>query len=341
MRRPVSLVLLLSFVVAQLYVSKIPPTHQVQTSSWLALSRHPGGLVRRNDKYYLVTGHAAMLLESTGISINSRERGLTWVEVPEPSGAGVWQMALTQGNIPLLGIGAPVYPAPNASSAMWIDPGTHQLYYSQPPLSAVHRVNAALRKVKKVVWAQDAESAAILGQGPQGWGIYLWTRTGHIYPALISSLQEISNFGIMRNQIVTAARKNGQLFVQGRGRVRLPSMQQLRVSYHYLSALGRSSSQAFFWNQGKVHRYPVSSQLKWMGVPRFAQGGTVSATLAQNLHGTWDLLLYGNRQSLDVRMPFSHVSDYHLLGFMGQHWVLVTIPDGSHRGTYAWWVNTP
>ncbi len=340
MKRPVSLVLLLSFLVAQLYVSKVPQAHQVQTSSWLAVTSQPGGLVYRNENYYLVTGHGALLLESTGISIKSHQRGLNWVEVPEPSGAGAWQMALANGEIPLLGIGAPVYPAPNGSSAMWIDPGNHQLYYSRPPLSDRRLVNTNLRKVKKVVWAQDAESAAILGEGPQGAGVYLWTRANRIYPAIIpSSGQQISNFGISRNQIVTAALNNRQLFVQGHGKINLPSMRQLRVSSHYFAALGRTSSQVFFWINGKIHHYPVSSRLKWAGIPRFAKGGTTSAVLDQNPHGTWQLSLYSHRQFLAVRMPFSHVSEYHLLGFMGQHWVLVTIPHGNHRGTYAWWVN--
>jgi hypothetical protein len=340
MRRPVSLLLLFAFVLTQLYVAKVPEAHQVQTTGWLAVTRQPGGLVCRNGNYYLVTPDAAIQLRSTGIGISSHERPLNWVDVPEPSGAGVWQVALTTGNIPLLGIGGPVYPSPNADSALWIDPGNRQLYFSQPALSDRHSLSTNLTQVKKIVWAQDAESAAILGQGEQGWGIYVWTRANHIDPAFIPSRgQQIDNFGIIRNQTVTTALKNGQLMVQGRGRIRLPRLDQLRVSSHYFAALGRNSNQAFFWSGGKVHHYPVSSHLKWVGVPRFSKGGTISATLAQNLQGTWSLLMYGNRQFLEVRMPFSQVSEYHLLGFMGDHWILVTIPEGSHRGTYAWWVN--
>ncbi len=340
MKRPVSVFLLFAFLVIQLYVAKIPSAHQVQTTSWLAVSSEPGGLVYRNGEYYLVTPNAAFQLQSTGISINARSAGLQWIEVPEPSGVGAWQMALTRQQVPLVGIGGAVFPAPNASSALWIDSGSHQLYFSQPPISAMQSVASNLRNIKKVVWASDAESAAIWGQGRAGWGIYLWTRANHTYPAVIpTSGEQISNFGIVRNQTVVVALNNGKLVEQGHGLIPLPVMEQVRVSRNHPAALGRTANQAIFWSAGHGHKYTVARNLKWVGVPRFSKNGIMSATLAQNFQGTWHLLLYGNHEHLDIRMPFSNVHEYHLLGFIGNHWVLVTVPKGPHQGTYAWWIN--
>ncbi|PSR24262.1 MAG: hypothetical protein C7B47_15155 [Sulfobacillus thermosulfidooxidans] len=341
MKRPVSLFLLFAFLVIQLYVAKIPEAHQVQTTSWLAVSSEPGGLVSRNGDYYLVTPSSSFQLQSNGISITSRASGLNWVEVPEPSGAGIWRMALTAQGVPLVGIGGAIYPAPNATGTLWIDSGDHRLYYSQPPLSGMQSVGTTLSHVKKVVWAPDAQSAAVLAQGPEGWGIYVWTHANQTYPALIlrGGQQQIANYGILRNQTVIAALKNGHILQQGHGLVSIPPMEQVRVSRQYASALGHTATQAIFWSNGKWNAYPLPKQLKWVGVPRFSKNGTMAATLAQNLQGTWHLLLYGHHYTLDVHMPFTDVSEYHLLGFMGDHWILITVPEGPHRGTYAWWIN--
>ncbi|MCY0909264.1 MAG: hypothetical protein OWR62_12835 [Sulfobacillus thermotolerans] len=340
MKRPISVFLLLMFAVLQIYVAKVPASHQVQTSSWMMVSAQPGGLVEQNGQFYLVTPELAMTIHATGIHITTDSpMPLAWEDVPEPSGAGVWRVGVSAGHA-LLGIGGKLYPAPNGTSALWIDGGSQQLYFTQPVVSAMHMAARGLQTSHQVVWASDAESAAILGQAAQGSGIYVWTRDHHLSPAIIpESPHDIINFGVTRDQSVIAALSNGTVLWQGHGLVKLPRLSELRVSRHHATALGQSGQQVVLWHRGQVFHYPLPAQVKWVGVPRFSPKGDMAATLGQSHQGVWHLLLYGPHRALNIRMPFSSVSDYHLLGFVGEHWVLVTVPQGPHHGTYAWWIN--
>lgn len=341
MKRPVSVFLLLMFAVLQIYIAKVPASHQVQTSSWLTVSASPGGLAEQNGQFYLVTPQTSMKLTATGIHIAAGPpQTLSWEDVPEPSGAGVWRVAMTSGRRALLGIGGAMYPAPNGSSALWIDSGTQRLYFTQPVISPMRTVSGTLRKTDQVVWAADAESAAVLSQGAGGWGIYMWNRDNRLSPAIIpQSAQDIVNFGVTRDQTVVAALADGSVLWQGHGLVPLPHLSQVRVSRHHATALGLSSTHVVLWHSGHTSQYPLPSHVKWVGLPRFSSQGDMAATLGQTNQGIWHLMLYGRHRALDIRMPFENAAEYHLLGFVGEHWVLVTVPGGPHMGTYAWWVN--
>ncbi len=339
MKRPFSMFFLLMFAILQIYLVKSPSSRQVQTTSWLTVSAKAGGLVGRNGTYYLVTPHESMKVVANGAHIAVHAGPLNWVDVPEPSGAGVWHVAMNAARIPLVGIAGAVYLAPNGTKALWVDTGTRQLYFSQPPLAAMQPVQESLGDVRKVVWAPDGDSAAILGRAGSGTGIYLWAH-GHTLQSVLILQKglQVTNFGVTRTQSVVAALADGKVWWQGHGVAALPAMRQLRVSSQHAAALGMSSSRVLFWESGHTRRYPIPSHVKWVGVPRFSQDGQFAAILSQSSQGIWHLLMYGERRSLDVRMPFDGALEYHLLGFVGEHWILVTVPSGPHQGTYAWWV---
>ena len=340
MKRPLTLLLLFMFAAAQIYFAKQPVSHQVQGSTWMEVSSVPGGLVERDQAYYLVGTHQAMVLHANGVHITSRSEPLNWVDVPEPSGQSVWHLAVSSGaGIPLVGVGGQIYPAPNGQSVVWVDGSTDQAYVSNPVASAVTPIQPHFGSVQKAVWASDSHALALLGTGPEGQGIYVWDGDQRLQAAMLpSGATKIVAFGITQNESVIAALTSGRVVVQGTGLVsQIPPLDPIAVARHHATVLGMTPNHVILWHHGRLTE-TNRPDLAWSGVPRFSKNGQYAAVLARTMGGQQQLLLYGLHQHWSLSLPYPK-TPYHLIGFVGDHWVLVTVPEGVHHGTYAWWIN--
>ncbi|NMP23847.1 hypothetical protein [Sulfobacillus harzensis] len=338
MKRPVSLLLLFVFAAIQIYFARVPLSHQVQGSSWIEVSRQAGGLVERQGRYYLVTPTDAFHLSANQAHITATKDRLSWVDVPEPSGAGVWKLAVGPSSLPLVGVGAPVYPAPDGQSVLWIDGSTRIGYLSMNGEDGMRPISSKMGSIQSAVWAPDSQALGVAGQGPQGFGAYIWDRDGNLTPmALPSPGIGIAALGFSQDDRLLVGLKNGKVLYQGRGVVSLPPLSPLALAKNHADILGETANNVIFWQNGTASRYP-RPDLKWVGRVAFSADGHTAATLSQSVSGGWHLLIYGSKQHLEISLPFAKDAEYHLVGFLGSHWILVTVPSGPHHGTYAWWV---
>lgn len=337
MKRPVSLLLLLIFAAVQIYFARVPLSHQVQGSSWIEVSRQAGGLVQRQGTYYLVTPTQSYRLTANQVHITAQKQSLNWVDVPMPSGSGVWKLAMGQNALALVGIGGPVYPAPNGQSVLWIDPATRLGYLSSSGADGVSPLSTRLGGLTRVAWAPDSQAIGVVGQGPQGVGAYLWDGDHNVNPVAVGP--DVSALGFSQTDTLMVAFNNGRVMVQGRGMLALPALSPIYLARGQTDVLGETANDVIFWNdwQKLVANRPA---LKWEGKAVFAADGRRAAILGKTMGNTWDLLTYDAvaHQHLEISLPFSGKTHYHLLGFLGSHWVLVTVPSGPHSGTYAWWI---
>lgn len=321
-----------------MYFAKVPVAHQVQGSSWIEVTSEPGGLVTRQGAPYLVTPKTAYALSANGVHVTAKGHPLHWVDVPEPSGRGVWHLAMSSQNLPLVGIGAPVYPSPNGQNVLWIDSGSRTPYLS-PSNGALGVLSNRVRDVKRAVWAPDSQAVAFVAVGPEGRGVYQWDRDHHLSTVAVLSHTsvKVTGLGFGPQQTVLASFNNGRVVWQGHGTLPLPKLQSLALDPSQPSVVGLTPNHVVFWNSGHVGKFK-RPDMKWIGKPRFSQNGQYAAVLAQSMGGEKSLLLYSGSTHLSVSMPFGRKAAYHLLGFIGSHWALVTVASGVHRGTYAWWV---
>lgn len=340
MKRPLTLLLLFVFAAAQIYFAKQPVSHQVQGSTWMEVSTTPGGLVERDQTYYLVGTRQAYVLQANGVHITASPQSLTWLDVPEPSGQNVWHLAVSgAAGIPLVGVGGQIYPAPNGQSVVWIDGSTDQAYVSNPVASAVTPIQPPFGRVQKALWASDSHALALLGRGPEGQGLYIWDGDHRLQAAILpSGATSITGFGIAQNESVIAGLSSGRVVLQGTGLIsQIPPLSPMAVARHHETVFGMTANQVILWHRGHEAR-TSRPDLAWSGVPRFSKNGQYAAVLAHNMAGQEQLLLYGLHQHWNISLPYAKTS-YHLIGFVGDHWVLVTVAEGTHQGTYAWWIN--
>ncbi len=340
MKRPLTLFLLFVFAAAQIYFAKLPVSHQVQGSTWIQVSAVPGGLVERNQDYYLVGTTEALVLHANGVHITATPNTLTWMDVPEPSGQNVWHLAVGGPSaIPLVGVGGQIYPAPDGQSVVWIDGLTKKAYVSNPVASALTPIQPNVRQVERAVWASDSHALAILGKGPEGPGVYVWDGDHQLQAAILpGKAATVTGFGITQNETIIAALSSGRVVMQGTGLVsQIPQLTPIAVARHQDTVLGMTANQVILWHAGNVSR-TRRPDLVWSGVPRFSKNGQFAAVLAHNRNGAEQLLLYGPHQHWSISVPYPNTA-YHLIGFIGDHWVLVTVASGPHHGTYAWWIN--
>ncbi len=338
MKRPVSLLLLFVFAAIQIYFAKVPLSHQVQGSSWIEVSRDAGGLVERQGHYFLVTPNKAYRLTANQAHITASKEGLQWVDVPEPSGTGVWKLGVGPASLPLVGLGAPVYPSPDGQSVLWLDGATRMAYLSMGGQEGLRPLSPKIGSLSLALWAPDSQALGLFGQGPEGLGAYVWDRDGNVTPmALPSPGVRIRALGFSTDDRLLAAFNNGTVLYQGHGEVNLPKLSPIALAKNHADILGETANHVIFWRNGSEARFP-RPDLKWVGKATFASDGQTAATLARSSAGGWELLIYGSQHHLDISLPFSKDTRYHLLGFVGSHWVLVTVPSGPHQGTYAWWV---
>lgn len=337
-KRPVSLLLLLVFAAIQIYFAKVPLSHQVQGSTWIEVSTAAGGLVQRQGQYYLVTPNDLYHLSANQVHITAAKSTLNWVDVPEPSGVGVWKLALGPGALPLVGVGGPVYPSPDGQSVLWLDAATHLGYVSVSGQDGLSQISQRMGSISQVLWAPDSQAVGLAGQGPDGMGAYVWDRDGNLTPmALPSPGLSVTGLGFAEGNKMLVALSNGHVLYQGHGVVSLPQLSPLYLAKNHADILGTTANRVIFWQNGDKLQY-ARPDLKWVGRPAFSADGKRAATLSRSMGGNWQLLIYGPRQHLDISLPFNKDAQYHLLGFLGNHWILVTVPSGPHQGTYAWWV---
>lgn len=339
MKRPLTLFLLFVFAAAQIYFAKQPVSHQVQGSTWIQVSTVPGGLVERDQAYYLVGTTEALTLHANGVHITATRNALTWMDVPEPSGQNIWHLASGPNGMPMVGVGGQIYPAPDGQSVVWIDSLTKKAYVSNPAASALTPIQPNFGQVERAVWASDSHALAILGQGPEGLGVYVWDGDHQIQAAILpGATTSVTGFGITQNESIIAALSSGRVVMQGSGLVsQIPRLHPLAVARHQDTVLGMTTHHVILWHAGHVSRTSRPG-IAWSGVPRFSKNGQYAAVLARNPAGAEQLLLYGFHQHWSISVPYPNTA-YHLIGFVGDHWVLVTVASGPHHGTYAWWIN--
>lgn len=337
MKRPVTLLFLLVFAAVQIYFAKIPLSHQVQGSSWIEVSSEAGGMVERQGQYYLVTPASTYHLTANQVHITADKKPINWVDVPEPSGTGVWKLAVGPASLPMVGLGGPVYPAPDGQSVIWVDPATHLGYVSVNGASGLRRLSPKMGSLSQVLWAPDSQAVGLAGQGPQGSGAYVWDRDGNLSAlALPSAGLSVTGLGFSQKNVLLAKMSNGRVLMQGHGIVPLPAMHPLYLAKNHADMLGETANRVIFWRNGKTLRVD-RPDLKWVGRAAFSEDGKRAAILSKTMGGEWRLLTYGDGGHLEISLPYAH-APYHLLGFLGSHWILVTVPSGDHAGTYAWWV---
>jgi hypothetical protein len=338
MKRPVSLLLLLVFAAIQIYFARFPLAHQVQGSTWLEVCPAAGGMVERQGHYYLVTPEALYALHANGAHVTAQRSALSWVDVPEPSGAGVWKLAVGPAQVPLVGIGGPVYPAPDGQSIVWVDPRTRLGYLSADSADGMTLLSPALGRLTSVLWAPDSAALGIIGQGPDGFGAYLWDRDNNLTPmAIPSDGLAITGMGFSRDNLLLVALSTGQVLYQGRGVVPLPRLSPVFLDPNQAAILGETVRRVIFWRPtGRLTYW--RPDVRWVGRAMFGADGEEAAVLAHGMENGWELLIYGMNGHWEVSLPFARDTTYDLLGFLGNHWVLVSVPTGPHQGTYAWWI---
>ncbi|AEJ41724.1 hypothetical protein TPY_3572 [Sulfobacillus acidophilus TPY] len=338
MKKPVSALMLLLFLVLQIILTKLPTSHQVQGTSWMTVTTEPGVLLQRPGQWYLVSPQQVYTLHATGVQITASGAPVHWMEVPEPSGQGIWRLALSPANVPLVGMGG-IYPAPTGNQVLWLDPGSRMLYQSQPGSTAMSVLSPQLSAVQRVLWSPDGQAVAVYGTGPQGTGVYLWDRDQNILPvALPNQSATVTGLGFSRQQTVLAAFSNGQVIWQGHGVLPLPTLSSITLDSRRAELVGLTATQVIWWRPGKTEAFS-RQDLKWNGPARFAANGQSFAVVGQTMNGNWHLVVYHHHHALQISLPYPESGPYYLDGFLGNHWILVTIPDGAHRGTYAWWVS--
>ncbi|MDA8194115.1 MAG: hypothetical protein M0Z53_08970 [Thermaerobacter sp.] len=335
MKRPITVVLLLSFALAELYFGKgtVPSPPPL---AWMRLAPHPAqALVVRQGTYRLVTSHHSYALAVGRRSVTARPGSLKWIDVPEPSGQGVWRLAVGHDQVALAGADDTVYPAPNGKSVIWRDPGTGLLYRArsgEPPRLG----SAQMTAVSDILWAANSRQVVLAGNGPQGYGLYLWTQGRQPMPVNLhlSTRLPVVGLGFGPHQSLLAAFNDGRLWWQGHGMVPLGPLRPLALDTGQPSVLGIGAGRAVFWHDGKQARF-LRIDAKWLGHACFSPNGQRGAVLVRNDQGSQALQVYAMGSQVTVPLPFGRKTPCRLLGFAGPHWVLLSVMSGPHRGTYA------
>lgn len=334
MRRPVTWLLLLLFAVAELYPVRANTRPAAAVSQWVTVSAEAGGLLSRDGRYYLVTPSTIQELRPGAETVRAVSAAtVSWMDVPEPSGQGVWRVALGPRHRPLAGVGGPVFISPDGHSVLWLDPGTGTLYFSKSPLDRLGPGPGGIQSVASVRWDPDGVAAAIRGVGAQGAGIYLWKPGGLTVPAYVpGGGTAISDFTLGRQGALLVATAGGGVVWPGREPVSLPAFSTLALAHDHAALLGLTPERVVLWHRGVVFSGP-RPDLKWEGAVRFSADGNRAAVLARSSLGTPYLLVYAKTGAAKIPVPFG---SGQLIGFAGNQWVLMTVAGAGHHGVYAY-----
>ena len=335
MKRKTSLVFLTIFAASQIYFARHPITHQVAGSSWLEVTRSLGTLVGRPGRVYLVTPRRLFRLQVNSVHIGAVRETLTWAEIPQPGGRGVWRAAYTHRGLALVGSGGPVYPSPDGRRVVWQDPATGKLYQSDGLGAALSRLAPNLRQISRVLWAPDGDAVAIAGAGPRGHGIYVVDGDRNITPGVMAP--SIVAFGFSREETILAALRQGTFLWQGHPAPQIAGLRPVFIENGKAAVWGVHANHTVFWQDSTVYERPKPG-VRFVGRADFSPSGDEVAILAEEPSQQTDLYLDGMVHQWSVRLPFAlPLKDYRLLGFVGNHWVLISIVHGPHTGTYSWW----
>ncbi len=336
MKRKTSLVFLTIFAASQIYFARYPITHQVAGSSWLEVTHSLGTVVSRQGRVYLIAPSRLFSLRVNSVHIGTVREPLTWEEVPQPGGRGVWRAAYTHRGLALAGSGGPVYPSPEGRRVVWQDPATGKLYQSNGLGAPLSPLAPNLHRISHVLWAPDGDAVAVAGVGRRGRGIYVVDGDRNITPGVMAS--SIAAFGFAREETILAALQQGTFLWQGHPAPQIPGLKPVFVENGKAAVWGVHANQTVFWQDSTVYERPKPA-VRFVGRADFSPSGDEVAILAEEPGQHADLYLDGTVHQWSVRLPFAlQLKDYRLLGFVGNSWVIVSILHGPHTGTYSWWV---
>ncbi len=325
MRRPVTSLLLLVFLVATLYVARPvrAPAMLPATVPVLRVLAVPAVVVARHSGTYLVGERQAWQAGEGGLHL--RPISLHWVEIPEPSGAGVWQLAELPNGHTLFGRGGPVYPRPQRAETLLLDPATRRLYEvtsatvrgADPPAAVAPTV-----QVSGLRWAGAGQFAVLAGAGPDGAGLYRWSPDGGT--TWLGAAPSAAQWAALAEPVAVSAA--GDIWWLGHGRYAL-DLRSAAVS-RTGTVLGFRGDEAVWWADGRTTRIHVPGLP--LAMPQFAPNGRSAAYVAQ-----------GGRASELVVVAESGVVALRVLpggyavatGWIGRR-VGVAVMTGSDAGTY-------
>lgn len=340
MKRKVTLFFLLLFAAVQIYFAKRPLAHQVAGSSWIQVTHATGGLVARQGTYYVVGADALFRLKASSVRIEAEPVPVTWEEVPQPAGGGVWKVAYTDRGVPLTGSGGPVMPSPDGHQVIWQDPRTGRLFESGGLGSSLTPLKMPVRRVKRLLWAPDGAALAVLGTGPHGEGLYVYDGDRTLTLVLRGpQAQAIRAFGFTREETLVVALANGSLWWQGHPEAPLGYTGPVYVDNGSAAAWGLKEGQTLWWQAG-TSRLRTAPVIRFEGSAQFSPQGGEVAVLAEEGPKETAVYIEGTDGQSTVRLPFDLAAQaYRLLGFVGRHWILVEVTGGEHAGIYGWWTN--
>jgi len=337
MKGKVTLFFLMVFAAIQIYFARQPMTHQVVGSTWIEVSRQAGAIVERQQGYYLIAGHRVYQLHANSVHVVAKPLQVSWEVVPRPTGFGTWQVAYTRQGMPVIGSGQAVFPSSDGTQVIWKDPNSGLLYQSQGEGDGLSPYASYLRSVGRILWAPDGAAVAVEAVGPEGAGLYVFD--GDKNQTVLRTPSPIQDFGFTRQETVLAALRRGKILWQGHPRVSLPGLRRASVDNGVASIWGIHQSQTVLWEDGRI-RMRNRPEVTYVGSAEFSENGSDVAVLAENSEGKGELYLDGPTHQWSLRLPYDiAIRNYHLDGFLGNRWVLVSVDSGHDRGTYAWWVN--
>ncbi len=336
MKRKATVFFLTVFAASQIYFSRHPTVHQVASSSWLEVTHSLGTLVSRQGRYYVVSPHHLLRLQVNSVHIGTASEPVTWEEVPQPGGRGVWRVAYTAHGLALVGYGGPVHPSPDGRRVVWQDPASGKLYQSDGLGTSLSPLVPGLRQVRRILWAPDGDAVAMVGIGPSGHGIYVADGDHNVMPGVIAP--SVVAFGFTHQETVLAALQPGNIVWQGHPAPQISHLKPVFVDNGKAVVWGVHGDRTVFWKHPTLYERPEPA-LTFTGNAEFSPSGGEVAILAAEPGRQADLYLDGTVHQWSVRLPFGLATkDYRLLGFVGNHWVLISVLNGSHAGTYSWWI---
>lgn len=326
MRRPVTSLLLLVFLVASLYVAR--PVRAPATLPAVAPVQKvlpvPTVVVARPSGPYLVGERQAWQAEGAG-GLGLKPTALHWLDIPEPSGAGVWRLAELPNGHTLLGRGGPVYPRPRRAEALLLDPGTRHLYEmtgstvrgTAPPTAVAPTVQVA-----GVRWAATGQFAVLVGAGPNGVGLYRWSPHGGT--TWLGAAPSVAQLAALAEPVVVTT--TGNIWWFGHGRYAL-NLTGAAVSAGG-TVLGFAGGDAVWWAAG--HTADIKVPGLPLATPQFAPSGRAAAYVAQVGRATEVIVVSGRGVVASRVLPGGHAV---ATGWIGRR-VAVAVLAGRDAGTY-------
>ncbi|MDA8199784.1 MAG: hypothetical protein M0Z54_10250 [Thermaerobacter sp.] len=326
MRRPVTSLLLLVFSVATLYVAR--PVRPPATVPVVALVQKvlpvPTVVVARPGGAYLVGEHQAWQAGGTS-TVDLKPTVLRWVDIPQPSGAGVWRLAELPNGHTLFGLGGPVYPRPERAQTLLLDPGTRHLYEvtgatmrgTDPPTAVAPTV-----QVSGVRWAPTGQFAVIVGAGPDGMGLYRWSPQGGT--TWLGAAPNVQQWAALAEPVVVTT--TGDIWWVGHRRYAL-HLTGATVSPGGI-VLGFAGGDAVWWAAGHTANLKVPGLP--LATPQFSSNGGAAAYVTQVGRASELIVMSGRGVVASRALPGRQAL---APGWIGRR-VVIAVLSGSDRGTY-------